>query len=405
MSFAIAIPCFLLVLSVAANPVVVNRSPVTLPISRHLNLSSIHNLVRHDQARARHFRTKGCFDTRSIVNEPVTNQAVQYTASIGVGSPATTYSLVVDTGSSNTWVGADTSYTKTSTSAKTSNSVSVTYGSGSFSGIEYTDSVTLTSNLVAVKQSIGVASKSSGFTGVDGILGLGPVELTVGTLSPGSESSIPTVTDTLYSHGLINAHTIGISFEPTTVNEVINGEITWGGTDSSKFTGSIAYMPLTTTFPASGYWGIDSSIRYGKSKTILSSTAGIVDTGTTLILIASDAFKKYESATGAVSDSTTGLLRVTSAQYSSLSSLYFISGGKTFELTPNAQIWPRSLNTNIGGSASSIYLVVGDAGSNSGAGLDFIAGLTFLERFYSVYDTANGRVGLATTSFTDATTN
>ena len=47
---------------------------------------------------------------------------------------------------------------------------SVSYGSGSFSGTEYTDQVTLGS-LVIPSQSIGVASRSSGFSGVDGILG------------------------------------------------------------------------------------------------------------------------------------------------------------------------------------------------------------------------------------------
>lgn len=37
--------------------------------------------------------------------------------------------------------------------------------------------------------------------------------------------------------------------------------------------------------------------------------------------------------------------------------------------------------------------------------MDFIIGYTFLERFYSVYDTTNKRVGLAATSFTKATSN
>ena len=74
-------------------------------------------------------------------------------------------------------------------------------------------------------------------------------------------------------------------------------------------------------------------------------------------------------------------------------------------LTPNGQIWPRNLNADIGGVAGKIYLVVGNIGSNSGSGLDFINGQTFLERFYAVFDTANNRVGIATTSFTDATTN
>jgi hypothetical protein len=80
-------------------------------------------------------------------------------------------------------------------------------------------------------------------------------------------------------------------------------------------------------------------------------------------------------------------------------------GGTTFEFTPNAQIWPRSLNTLIGGSASGIYLVVNDIGTPTGSGLDFINGYTFLERFYTVYDTTNKRVGVAMTPFTTATTN
>ena len=44
--------------------------------------------------------------------------------------------------------------------------------------------------------------------------------------------------------------------------------------------------PLTTTSPASEFWGIDQSIQYGASTRILSTTAGVVDTGTTLTLIA-----------------------------------------------------------------------------------------------------------------------
>jgi hypothetical protein len=59
----------------------------------------------------------------------------------------------------------------------------VSYGSGSFSGTEYTDTVTLSSSLVIPSQSIGVASSASGFDDVDGILGIGPVDLTEGTVS------------------------------------------------------------------------------------------------------------------------------------------------------------------------------------------------------------------------------
>ncbi|KAF8078962.1 aspartic peptidase A1 [Lyophyllum atratum] len=411
MFFASLLSTVLLALAVSANPIVIRDSPVTLPLARRLNTTSIHNLVRHDVTRAKALRARaeakasGKFHVDAVINEQVDNQAVTYIASVGVGSPATTYGLLVDTGSSNTWVGATQPYVRTSASATTPNRVSVTYGSGSFSGNEFTDTVTLAPGLVLTGQSIGVATTSTGFEGTDGILGIGPVDLTLGTLSPATNTLIPTVTDNAFARGIISANEIGISFAPTTTVEVLNGELTWGGTDSSKFTGSISFAPLTSTFPSSEFWGINQSIRYGASTNILSSTAGIVDTGTTLLLIATDALARYRAATGAVADRNTGLLRITSAQFSRLQSLFFTINGVTFEFTANAQLWPRALNTAIGGTPNNIYLIVGDIGTPSGQGFDFVNGYAFLERFYSVFDTTNRRVGFATTANTRSTVN
>lgn len=346
-----------------------------------------------------------------VINSPSENRAVSYIASVGIGSPPTNYDLIVDTGSSNTWIGANKAYVQTSTSLQTSDSVSegsirVAYGSGSFSGTEYYDQVTVASGLVVSRQSIGVASQSTGFSNVDGVLGLGPADLTTGTLSPDTGSTIPTVTDNLFAGGTITENLCSFSFEPITDSSgtQLNGEITWGGTDSSKYTGAITFAPITATSPANTFWGIDASFTYGNTE-ILSSTAGIVDSGTTLLLLATDAFIKYQSATGGVLDQATGLLSITADQFGKLNSLFIHIGGTIFEVTANAQIWPRSLNTAIGGNAGDIYLIVSDIKTNSGAGLDFILGQAFMERFYTVFDTTNQRVGVATTPFTDATTN
>ncbi|KAG0691753.1 hypothetical protein DFH29DRAFT_818987, partial [Suillus ampliporus] len=97
-------------------------------------------------------------------------------------------------------------------------------------------------------------------------------------------------------------------------------------------------------------------------------------------------------------DETTGLLKISSDQYDNLESLFFVIGGTTFELAPDGQICPRSLNSAIGGTADGIYLIAGDIGSNSGSGLDFIDGFCFLHLFYSVYDTDNQSVGIGNTS-------
>ncbi|KAI0363403.1 acid protease [Pilatotrama ljubarskyi] len=411
--FSLLLLVVTLAVTASATPVVqVRDNLVRLPVAKRFNLTGSGKLLARDQARVRNLRARANaklsgvpLTSDAVVSVPADNQVVDYVVNVGVGTPPTTYSLLVDTGSSNTWVGAGRPFVQTSSTRQTRDRVAVTYGSGDVSGTEFTDTVTLGPGLTITGQSIGVATRSDGFDGVDGILGIGPVDLTVGTLSPDTRSTIPTVTDNLFSQGIITSDEVAISFEPTQDVENLNGELTFGGTDSSKFVGAINFAPITRTSPASEFFGIDQSITYGTSTNILSRTAGIVDTGTTLTLIATDALQRYQRATGAVLDNATGLLRLTNAQFQNLKSLFFDINGVNFEFTANAQIFPRALNTAIGGNANSIYLIVGDLGTPSGEGLDFINGMTFLERFYAVFDTANSRVGIANTPFTTATTN
>jgi hypothetical protein len=62
---------------------------------------------------------------------------------------------------------------------------------------------------------------------------IGPVDLTSTTVS--NTSSVPTVTDSLFKQGTISTESIGISYVPTTsANNVSNGELDFGGVDTSK---------------------------------------------------------------------------------------------------------------------------------------------------------------------------
>jgi len=112
-------------------------------------------------------------------------------------------------------------------------------------GTEYTDTITLGSGLVITEQLICVASTSAGFgsvESVDGILVLGPVVLTQGTLLNEPTTTIPTVTQNLYNQRIIAQEVFSISFEPTSQSPpVTSGELTFGGTDFTKYTDSIAY--------------------------------------------------------------------------------------------------------------------------------------------------------------------
>lgn len=145
----------LLALTVAGTPLIQVRSVnpgITLPFALRLNVSGGATIADRDRARAAHFLSKGSTDAEKIDRRAssfsVTNTAVTYVAAVGVGSPATTYSLLIDTGSSNTWVGAGKAYVRTSTSVNTGKSVSVSYGSGDFSGTECKSLVVLTDIII-----------------------------------------------------------------------------------------------------------------------------------------------------------------------------------------------------------------------------------------------------------------
>ncbi|KAJ6611442.1 acid protease [Mycena sp. CBHHK59/15] len=410
-----------------------HNSSHNVSFKANINVVNVKEILARDRARAKHLlagrqphgpvafhRAKksshchkgagGSSEGGSSVGQTiaVTDAAVTYTACVGVGQPATNYNLLIDTGSSNTWILGTSSkpYKPTSTSKDTRNKFEITYGLGSCSGTEYTDEVTLSPKLVIKDQPIGVADQANQMDGLDGILGIGPVDLTLNTMTPDSSNKdgILTVTDNLLKQKLISSECIGVSYVPTTSADAANGSLSFGGPDSSKYTGKLNYVPITKQAPASNYWGIEQSVSYG-SDMIMNECAGIMDTGTTLVMIASDAFEEYRKQTGATMDQSLGLLTVTEEQYNNMQSMYFDIGGVKYEFTKNAQIFPRSMNASLGSPEDKICLIIADMGTLSGQGLDFINGFAFLQRFYSVYDVSNSQVGIATTEYTMATSN
>ncbi len=148
---------------------VVNASPIeersksirTVKIFKPANNLTSGDLLEKEQARLGSF-----VQAATTGNVPATNAEVSYFVTATIGSQEFT-KLIVDTGSANTWIGAGTHYTPGSTATFTNGTVSVRYGSGSFRGKEYIDTVTV-GGLTVQKQSIGSATKSTGFEGTDG---------------------------------------------------------------------------------------------------------------------------------------------------------------------------------------------------------------------------------------------
>ncbi len=77
------------------------------------------------------------------------------------------------------------------------------------------------------------------------------------------------------------------------------------GAQKHGFLGLNAYLglhsPITGTFPSNRYWGVDASFKYGGAngnvpRTILKNTAGIIDTGTTLLYIATGMLLRFSGS-------------------------------------------------------------------------------------------------------------
>jgi len=384
-----------------------------LPITKRIHTpSGFLDIVGQDRARIEEYVRRNDPSAKKVKRDSAvhsmvaSNGGVSFSVSVGFGTPPTYYDLLVDTGSSNTWIGAKQAYAKTNSSKATVDNFSVTYGLGSATGTQYRDLVTISSSLTMENKSFGVADSTQEFRGVDGILGVGPRELTRGTLDPSTNSTVLTFVDNLFKYKKIPEKVLGIYFEPANVSDANNGQLTFGGIDKSKIVGSVTYVDTLKKGLYTDFWSFKQSIKLG-NVTIQTKNTGIADTGTTLLYISPAAFKKYKAAlSGSEIDSKTQLLKIPKASIKKMKSLFFIIGGVSFELTPNAQLWPRALNAALGGDSDAYYsIITAVTDYQHDLGLTFINGYTFLERFYSVYDSTESRVGFANTKFTHATTN
>ncbi|EGX95819.1 cathepsin E, putative [Cordyceps militaris CM01] len=375
--------------AILASPVERAAKPAaTLPLKHVINVSSASGLIARGQARLNKINGGSGQAVLGNVDAsgPAQNDDVSYIASVAIGSAS--WNLIVDTGSSNTWTGAQKSYVPYSTGNATGGTVSVSYGSGQFSGKEYVDKVSF-GGLTVASQSIGSATSSSGFSGVDGIFGLGPVDLTQNTVS--NANTVPTFLDNLYAQGSIASEVLGVYFSPESGADTSdnNGELTLGGTDSAKYSGALTYVPTLTTGAAAPYWGVSiASFSYG-STVLASGATGIVDTGTTLIYIPSAAYTKFLSATGGKTDSSSGLAVFTTKPTANFA---IKLGSTSYTLTPSQYLVPTAQYSYFGLTSGKYYAWINNGGSS---GVNTIIGQKFLENYYSVYDTTNSRIGFA----------
>lgn len=302
---------------------------------------------------------------RGNANIPLTSQQDGSFWSGNVKIGGQTLSIDFDTGSADALV----NYTPGSSATRTSKTFSNSYGTAdapeTFSGHVYQDTFSVGS-LSANKASIGRVEQGGNIVdGANGLIGLGYPALS----SFGSQ--YPPVFDTLINNNALDSKVFGFALGPTG-----SASLVLGGTDTSKYTGSITYTALSRQ----AYWQVPSTVN-GQS------VSSIVDSGTTLIIAdtgsgsAQTFFKKIGAQTFTQDGVLYGAVSCTSPP-----AVTFNFGGKSVTLTKSASIYGQ---TNDGRCVLSVV------GSNVGQNA-WINGDPLFLSSYVVFDRSRNAVGFAT---------
>ncbi|XP_072494526.1 gastricsin-like [Notamacropus eugenii] len=333
------------------------------------------------------------FNQFATDDEPLTNYMdMSYYGEISIGTPAQNFLVLFDTGSSNLWVNsvycqseACTTHPQfnpsdSSTFSSSEQTFSIEYGSGSLTGFFGYDTVTI-QGLSITNQEFGLSETEPGssflYANFDGILGLAYPAI--------SSGGATTVMEGFLNEDLLDAAVFAFYLSGDE-NSDDGGEVTFGGVDTSLYTGDINWTPVTEE----AYWqiGISGFSIDGESTGWCSDGCqAIVDTGTSLLSVPSDMFSELMEYIGAEEDEDGDYL-VSCSSIDSLPTLTFNINGVDFPLPPSAYIL----------EGDSTYCEVGimtiSLTSESGQSL-WILGDVFLRNYYSVFDLANNRVGFA----------
>lgn len=324
----------------------------------------------------------------------------QYYGPITLGTPPQDFLVIFDTGSSNLWIPSATcaktniacqthnkyDSTKSSTYQANGTSFEIQYGSGAMEGFLSTDTLGM-DTLNVVNQTFAEAVKEPGISFIaakfDGILGMAFETISVDHVTP--------VWYNIMDQGLVDQSVFSfwLSSDPTT-QEGEGGELTLGGYDTDRFTGSISYVPLI----AETYWTIhldDFQVPSGNTTNWCSSSKpcrAIVDTGTSLIAGPKQQMDDLNKALGAEVLMGEGIFKscdiLTTGPNITLS-----MGGTDFVLRPVDYV----LQEKNGPVTECVSGFMGiDLGANP---VKYIIGDVFIRKYYSIFDFGAQRVGFA----------
>jgi len=318
-----------------------------------------------------------------------------YYGQVSVGSPPQVFTVVFDTGSSNLIVPGegcdsiacqnhrryDASVSSSSASVtcegevvrpwSTGDEVVITFGTGEITGQCLKDKVCIGSACATAMFIAAVEESASPFDvyAFDGILGLGLVSM--------AQSSAFHVMTRLVDDQLLRQPLFSVFMSDSDAEE---SEVTFGEVKPEHMDGEIFWVPVTGN---AGYWQVSvDDITLGSEKQQLCEDCkAAVDTGTSQLAGPSDLVKELREKLKVNQDC--------SAQ-EQLPDLGFAIGSRVLSLRPVDYI-DRSAH----GTSSYCKLSVMELDVPPPHGPLLILGIPFLQRYYTVYDHANLRVGFA----------
>ena len=272
-----------------------------------------------------HRKTKSTFDDVPLLDL----SDLAYTAQVSIGTPAQTFYVQLDTGSSNLWVPATKirpkvkgcplfNPAKSSTNKAAPGTFSIQYGIGSATGKFYKDDVSLGGITISdYKFAVVNRDKQSGLSkGYCGILGLAFDSLVVG--------GGPSMATALVNSGKLAKPEITFYMKGK------SSLVTLGGVDPSTVSGSGTSVSLSSN--SQGYWMVPASkVQFGGS-TVGTSLNAIIDTGTSYLAGPSSLVAPILKSVNAKYNYQTGGYQVACSLANSGPTLDVVMAGTTFTL-------------------------------------------------------------------------